>query len=287
MGQTAPGQSATVQLAPVLLPTVQLGTGQRPTGQLRSPAKRARAVGEALLIVLLLTLPGCVDSGPRTPAPVKQQNGAARGTLTGSSYVVRKGDTLFSIAFRAGLDFRALAAANHVPEPYTIYPGQRLRLAVGAAASSTPPSAGRTPPAPRPAAGRQPGSPPPAVAQLRPPVFSWPARGAVVRGFGGGNKGLDIGGRVGDPVYAAADGVVVYAGNGLRGYGNLLILKHGEQFLSAYGHNERLIVREGDRIKARQQIAEIGTDGAGQVRLHFEVRREGTPVDPLAWLPAR
>ena len=240
-----------------------------------------------MLFVLLLTLPGCTDSSKRPSAPVKHQNGHARGSLTGSSYVVRKGDTLFSIAFRAGLDFRALAAANRVLAPYTIYPGQRLRLVVGAVTASARPPAPRPAPPTKPGRGSRPGSVPPAVVYVRPPLFSWPARGAVVRGFGGANKGLDIGGHVGDPVYAAADGEVVYAGNGLRGYGNLLILKHGEQFLSAYGHNERLIVREGDRIKARQQIAEIGTDGAGQVRLHFEVRREGIPVDPLVWLPAR
>ncbi len=249
--------------------------------------RRGSAAAEALLLALLLTLPACIDSRSRTPAPVKQQNSDARGTLTGASYVVRKGDTLYSIAFRAGRDFRALAAVNHVPHPYTIYPGQRLRLAVGAEAASTRLPAVRRTPATKPRAGGQPGSVAAAAIQVRPPVFNWPARGAIVRGFGGANKGLDIGGRLGDPVYAAADGEVVYAGNGLRGYGNLLIVKHGEQFLSAYGHNQRLIVREGDRIKARQQIAEIGTDGAGRVGLHFEVRREGTPVDPLAWLPAR
>ena len=249
-----------------------------------------------LLLALSPVLPGCVvgssteQSTPRTAAPVHQQNGVARGSLMGTSYAVRKGDTLFSIAFRAGIDFRALALINHVPEPYTIYPGQRLRLTapatVAPARRQTAPSTPTTTGA-KPLPGTRPGIPKPLSASARVPTFSWPARGAVVRGFGRGNKGLDIGGDVGDPVYAAADGVVVYAGNGLRGYGNLLIVKHGELFLSAYGHNERLLVREGDRIKARQQIAEIGTDGAGQARLHFEVRREGTPVDPLAWLPAK
>ena len=264
----------------------QIGFSRPVPRGLRTPLQRTRGRAEALMLVLLLLLPGCAGSGPHTPAPVRQQNSAVRGELTGSSYVVRKGDTLFSIAFRAGRDFRGLAAANQIREPYTIYPGQRLRLSVRTVAAAQPPPK-RTTPVPKPGPATKPGLPPPAGVQQRPPVFSWPARGAIVRSFGRGNKGLDIGGRVGDPVYAAADGEVVYAGNGLRGYGNLLILKHGEQFLSAYGHNERLMVREGDRIKARQQIAEIGTDGAGQVRLHFEVRREGTPVDPLAWLPAR
>lgn len=267
-----------------------------------------------LLVALLLA--GCVDTGNRPGAPVGARTGHARSDagapeLRGSTYTVVKGDTLYSIAFRARMDFRALAAANGIEEPYIIHPGQRLRLRplpppAGSAPSGVPakpavatPSRTRpgTPPATpaRPVPGARPAVPQPPAATPAPPRavagttprFDWPAPGRVVQAFGGVNKGVDIAGRVGEPVLAAADGVVVYAGDGLRGYGNLLILKHGDEYLSAYGHNERLLVREGDHVKARQKIAEIGIDGSGAARLHFEVRRAGSPVDPLRYLPSK
>lgn len=281
-----------------------------PSGRCRF---RARGGWRAVFAVALLgaLLAGCMDTGTRPGAPVRARTGhaapeAGAPELRGSTYTVVKGDTLYSIAFRARMDFRALAAANGIAEPYLIHPGQRLRLrplpppAGSAPAGTVPKPAVATPTTP-PAAPVRP-RPGPGVAVPRPPAttpvpprpvaattprFEWPAPGRVVQGFGGANKGVDIAGRVGEPVLAAADGVVVYAGDGLRGYGNLLILKHGDEYLSAYGHNERLLVREGDHVKARQKIAEIGIDGSGAARLHFEVRRAGSPVDPLRYLPSK
>ena len=290
-------------------------------------SKWRHAATLALLCALLVA--GCAGTGDRPGAPVRARTtgGSDAPELTGATYTVVKGDTLYSIAFRARMDFRALAAANGIVEPYIIRPGQRLRLRQAA------PPAGATPPKPAVATARTPGgsarpggSPParpatpaprrppgsamppaprprtadpvptarpvPPIPAERPgntttPRFSWPAPGRVVQAFGGSSKGLDIAGRVGEPVLAAADGQVVYAGNGLRGYGNLLIIKHDDIYLSAYGHNERLLVREGDHVKARQKIAEIGIDGSGAARLHFEVRRAGSPVDPLRYLPSK
>jgi lipoprotein NlpD len=118
--------------------------------------------------------------------------------------------------------------------------------------------------------------------------FVWPAQGAVVATFDDAkNKGISIAGRVGDPVVAAADGRVVYAGAGLRGYGNLIILKHNNTYLTAYAHNQALLVREDQAVKQGQKIAEMGSSDADRVKLHFEVRRQGKPVDPLNHLPKR
>ena len=119
-------------------------------------------------------------------------------------------------------------------------------------------------------------------------LFSWPAAGSVQSTFDESkNKGLDIAGKAGDPVLAAADGKVVYAGSGLRGYGNLVILKHNSTFLSAYAHNQTLLVKEDQVVKRGQRIAEMGSTDAERVQLHFEIRRDGKPVDPARYLPSR
>lgn len=119
-------------------------------------------------------------------------------------------------------------------------------------------------------------------------AFAWPAQGPVIAGFDEvRNKGIDIAGRAGDPVLAAADGQVVYAGAGLRGYGNLVIIKHSATYLTAYAHNQRLLVQEDQRVKQGQKIAEMGSSDADRVKLHFEIRRNGKPVDPVKLLPPR
>jgi len=120
--------------------------------------------------------------------------------------------------------------------------------------------------------------------------WSWPANGAVIGLFSSNNslnKGIDIAGELGQPVFAASDGAVVYAGSGLRGYGELVIIKHNDTYVSAYGHNRRLLVREGQQVKAGQTIAEMGSTGTDRVKLHFEIRRQGKPVDPQQYLPKR
>lgn len=232
----------------------------------------------ALIVVAALTS-GCAGTLPRRPAPPPVRSDAP------AAYVVQKGDTLFSIAFRLGTDYRFLARHNHIAAPYVIHPGQRLYAPDSGASISAGPGA---PARKNPSAG----GPSPAKDAAAAPEFSWPATGRVLRGFGassaaGANKGIDIGGATGDPVFAAAAGEVVYAGDGLRGYGELLILKHGDAYLTAYGRNDRLLVKEGDRVKARQKIAEIGSNGSDESSLHFEIRKEGRPVDPARFLPRR
>jgi lipoprotein NlpD len=215
--------------------------------------------------------------------------------------VVQRGDTLYGIAFRNGLDFRDVAAWNGIGPPYTIYPGQRLHLyPAGGRRSTTVASGPARPPANRPSSGgTRSGTtrpePRPATTPTPPPASSgiawrWPADGTLVARFEPGEptrQGIDIAGRAGDPVRAAADGVVVYSGSGLVGYGELVIVKHNDAWLSAYGHNRARKVNEGQLVKAGEQIAEMGRSGAQREMLHFEVRHNGKPVDPLRYLPPR
>lgn len=214
-------------------------------------------------------------------------------------YVVQRGDTLFQIAFRHRLDWRDVAAWNRLGDGHRIYPGQQIRLTPppGAAArTATPPPRTPTtaPPAPRPEAGRPASSAPtPAPARAAaaaPPAWIWPAGGAVVWRFGESRRnptGIGIGGRDGAEVRAAADGQVVYSGSGLIGYGQLIILKHNDSYLSAYGYNQALKVSEGERVRSGQVIALMGRGPADQPLLHFEIRVDGKPVDPARFLPSR
>jgi lipoprotein NlpD len=255
-------------------------------------------------------------SAARSHAAVTTPRAAA------GSYRVSRGDTLYSIAFHNGLDFRDLAAWNGISAPYTIWPGQVLRLSPGsrvvatrrpapsvAAAPSRPaapvfkpvkPAPSAAPPVvPGPAVGRAPVT---AAPQLPPaaPVpkgathtaggvtWRWPADGELIKKFQRGDAipGIELAGKAGDPVRAAAGGVVVYSGNGLVGYGELIIIKHNDDFLSAYGHNRKRLVKEGQRVEAGQLIAEMGSTGASRNELQFQIRRDGNPVDPLDYLPA-
>lgn len=206
------------------------------------------------------------------------------------TYTVQRGDTLYSIAWRYGLDYRELARMNSIGSNYLIHPGQILQLHSEAKSS----------PAKRP----EPGSNGAQVtaAQTAAPVnaaastasgsvsWRWPADGAIVARFGASNatgKGIDLTGRVGDPVRAAADGTVVYAGSGLIGYGRIIIVKHSEEFLSAYGHNDELFVREGEQVKRGEKIAALGRGPGNKPLLHFEIRVNGKAVDPMRYLPSR
>ena len=258
-------------------------------------------------LLLVLLLPGC---GSKPRAPVEDRN--TRAAPGSSVYVVQRGDTLYSIAFRYGMDYRRMAAANQIPAPYTIYPGQKLYLkeaAVVPTTASRPPATTGTvaarPPAPKnPApsgsatsAVTKPSSSAATVASPKTetaPVaaavdgWRWPTSGPVVRGYSSSvHKGIDIAGRRGDPIYAVANGTVVYAGAGIVGMGELLIVKHNEVYLSAYAHNDRLLVGEGERVRAGQKIATKGNSGTDEVKLHFEIRKAGKPVDPARILPRR
>ncbi len=376
-------------------------------------------------IIITLLLCGLVGCGSNSRAPVEDRHGKGQSAV--SVYVVQSGDTLYSIAFRYGLDYRKVAEVNSIPDPYTIYPGQDIYLwqtgpspvyvaparattpaaatsgvavapavtgaavAAGAAATgaastaagstaagstaagstaagstgvivtavpgiaSAPVTQVATPPTPVYRAPAQPtpgvyhpstgparapakavppvtstaeGShsaaapvtksaapatqvspaaatvarapvPAPAPSRAAPPAraptpgakvtaWRWPASGKVSRGYSTSvHKGIDIAGNRGDPIYAVADGTVVYAGTGIVGFGELVIIKHNDIYISAYGHNDRLLVRENEVVGAGQIIAEKGSSGTDTVKLHFEIRKEGKPVDPVKLLPRR
>ncbi|MEO5830352.1 MAG: peptidoglycan DD-metalloendopeptidase family protein [Rhodanobacter sp.] len=302
--------------------------------------------------VVVEPAPGSTDgSAPATVAPLH-----ARTPIPGGSYAVLRGDTLYSIAFRQGVDFRDLAQWNDIAAPYTIWPGQQLTLSprtktvqaqpttssqvnTGSAAVAAAPvfepvqpasapvtqapavavhtdvarppvpiipstspvasAVSSTAPAVVPVAGvpaqtpasMPPPSPPAAgVSRVVSGVqWHWPADGTLVGRFSGGDAipGIEIAGKSGDSIRAAADGVVVYSGNGLVGYGELVIIKHNDSFLSAYGHNRKRLVKEGQRVSRGQQIAEMGSTGTTRNELEFQIRKDGNPVDPLTYLPQR
>ena len=232
-------------------------------------------------------------------APVENRHGETRAPARPDRHMVVKGETLYSIAWRYGIDYRTLAGINGVSAPYTIYPGQELRLSGKSRVATTRPAkpaptrkpAASPPPSPAPvtkASSARDSNSDPGEAGGRVDNWAWPARGKVVRKFSGTvHKGIDIDGKSGDDVVATAAGKVVYAGSGIVGYGKLLIIKHNATFLSAYGHNRALLVKEGELVKPGQQIAEKGSSATNSVKLHFEIRREGKPVDPLKLLPKR
>lgn len=235
------------------------------------------------LLVLLILNGGCtrfVDPGKGyTRSAAEKPPANTRVTW----HTVGKGDTLYSIAWQYGHDYRSLARWNHIARPYTIYPGQKLRVRPPDARPGPPPSGTASRPArkaaPKPASPRTPS---------RRIAWRWPARGKVVNRFAAGDRrrqGIDIAGKRNDPVYAAASGRVVYSGNGLRGYGNLVIIKHDETYFSAYAHNQRVRVKENEKVKSGQRIADMGSTGAERVMLHFEIRRNGKPVNPMKYLP--
>lgn len=317
----------------------------------------------------LLLLAGCATQ-PSAPVQDRSLGTAITGTLErtdrGDFYTVVRGDTLYGISFRVGLDYRELAAFNGISEPYIIYPGQRVRIPGGPEPTAAPariasaPQAATTapirersfnaeplpdeqasgaattrglsdapvsgqliaepatstsgarvglsvPPIPagttvatttRPPLGAAGGTPsiqaPVSMTQPALPAVAgawrWPTEGRVISTFAAGDpgrKGVDISGTVGQSIVAAGDGVVVYSGEGMIGYGQLIIIKHTSALLSAYGHNRQRTVKEGDRVKGGQQIAEMGSTNGAQPALHFEIRQGGKPVDPLRYLPKR
>lgn len=224
-------------------------------------------------------------------------------------HVVAPGETLYAIAWRYNLNYKNLARVNGIGRNYLIYPGQKIRLSDAfiepsvvkkpvLSRSQSKPATKK--PAPyvhtKPAAKRLEktsikANKPPAVKKMSNSTgWLWPANGPVVDKFEsnkGLHKGIDIGGKLGEPVNSASAGEVVYAGEGLRGYGKLIIIKHSDKYLSAYGHNKKILVGEGDNVTAGQKIALLGSTGTDKVKLHFEIRYEGRPIDPLSKLPKR
>jgi len=208
--------------------------------------------------------------------------GSPPGAGGGAEYVVRPGDTLYSIARRFRVDHRDLARWNRLGDGSLIYPGQRLRLGPGGA-----PGVAAAPGQPAPASRK----PVPATPEVPPPAsgWRWPASGRLLGAFGASARtasGILLGGQPGQVVVASADGEVVYAGSGLTGYGLLVIVRHNRSWLSAYGHHADLLVREGEHVRAGQAIGHMGAGAGHDAVLHFEIRRDGKPVDPLRYLPS-
>ena len=197
----------------------------------------------------------------------------------GGTYKVKSGDTLYAIAMRHGLDYRELARWNGIGRDYTIHTGQVLRLGPGvrAATSTSRPAGAPT----RPAASK--------AAPIAPIPWQWPVDGGVpaLTQRPNGGHGLTITGRIGQEVRAASGGRVVYLGSGLLGYGQLLIIKHSDAYLSAYGHTQMVLVKEGDAVAIGQRIATMGAGPQGTPMLYFEIRSNGTPGNPLLLLPRR
>lgn len=252
----------------------------------------------SVLCLSLLLLGGlCACGTVHAPVTARQQQEKAAPAVISSgvaqtegerkSHTVSKGDTLYSIAWRYGYDYKTLASLNRIKSPYIIHPGQVIRLlpAKRSAAVQPPPVAEkRSRPSDKPVAGpgtrNRAGSPASAI------HWQWPARGRLLKSSSPTTqKGISIGGRTGQKIVAAATGKVVYSGSGLRGYGNLIIIKHNDTYLSAYAHNRKLIVKEGETVMAGQQISTMGLDGKGAPVLHFEIRKNGKPVNPLERLP--
>ncbi|ROV59701.1 murein hydrolase activator NlpD [Vibrio ponticus] len=298
-----------------------------------------------MIFALSSILAGCAA---HSPAPVsslnKDYDSISRGSYRGSYYEVKKGDTLYFIAYVTDRDVNDIVRYNHLSAPYTIYPGQRLKLwqpayrppayagsgsgasatktvAVASTAAAAKPSvssknsnqqvAKQTTTNTKPVAQKTATK---GVEQSKPkeyveakskqnvnknvstttPVnanvtkWLWPTKGRVIKNFSAGdqgNKGIDIAGQRGQPILSTAAGTVVYSGNALRGYGNLVIIKHNDKFLSAYAHNDQLLVKEGQSVKSGQKIATMGSSGTNSVRLHFEIRYQGKSVNPKRYLP--
>ncbi len=285
------------------------------------------AMGMSVLVVFLAGCASSVPAPVRHGTPPPGAPSAASSAQSGQmrEHVVQPGDTLLGIGRLYGQSMADIAAWNGLTNPNQISVGQRLRVSppgagqagVEPVAIARPvevvplgPAPGVTAAAPStaplkqdPKGGKQPYSdqawaavspdagtstPAPAATGAKDSAWLWPASGAILAGFNeASNKGLDIAGNPGDPVIASAGGKVVYSGSGLRGYGKLVIIKHDESYLTAYAHNRELLVKEGDTVTRGQKIAELGSTDADRPKLHFEIRKQGRPVDPMAYLPPR
>lgn len=284
-----------------------------------------RFLGLVLFAVLLsgcvAPAPAPVRDG--TPPPPRAAAPEAPSATGQPVHVVRPGDTLLGIARNYGVSTKDLIAWNQLVDPNQIHVGQEIRVGPPVDTTTQPIAIAKpievepgmesavAPVRQQPRGGKQPYSdeawaalqpksalplpPPPSPAPpaengttTSDPVWLWPANGQIIATFDeASNKGLDIAGKPGDSVIASAGGKVVYSGSGLRGYGKLVIIKHDANYLTAYAHNQQLLVKEGDSVTKGQRIAELGSTDADRPKLHFEIRKQGRPVDPMKYLPAR
>jgi lipoprotein NlpD len=259
----------------------------------------------SMILLLSLLLNACA---PPMPAPVISREvgthskypSYTRNTPKPGYHRIRRGDTIYSIAWRYGVDYREFARWNNIRYPYRIHPGKYLRI--------TAPSSRRTASSyatTRPAQSSRSQAATPISRKIVPKKrtaskkesysnlklhWKWPTQGRVSAKFRKGDqsrKGVLLSGRLGQNILAAEAGTVVYSGSGLIGYGKLVIIKHNKNYLSAYGHNQKLLVKEGDKVRKGSHIADMGRNGSGKTVLHFEIRRNGIPVNPLPLLPRR
>ena len=237
---------------------------------------REQAIRLTGLLILVVLVSGCGNTGKVPVRDVGRYD-------TGEFHRVQKGDTLYSIAWRYNLDYKTLAAANNIKPPYMIYVDQKIMLRgqiLEQNRKSEKKEVGKKLPRVLPQKEK--------VTNQGELVWRWPIRGEVIKPFSlkkNINKGIDIKGTLGQRVSAAADGMVVYAGGNLRGYGKLVIIKHNESFLSAYGNNQEIQVSEGEQVKGGQMVAKVGATAANVEMLHFEIRLNGRPQDPVKYLP--
>ncbi len=242
-----------------------------------------KIISSCLLLFLIFFLFSCVSN----------RNSNVYYDYDHGYHTVLKGETLYSIAFRHGKDYKKIARWNNIRTPYTIYAGQRLKLTPTQITSKTYQTKKKTTSSAntnKKKTSKSSASKKVTKAASKPIKhnWNWPTKGVVIRTYStrsGGNKGIDIAGKIGQPVFAASSGKVVYSGNGLASYGNLIIIKHSEQFISAYAHNKKLFVKEGGEVKRGEKIAELGKTGTSEAKLHFEIRYKGKPVDPIKYLP--
>ena len=270
---------------------------------------KQKFLGVCLIFFLASIIQACTTA-VKAPVSGRHGNKPADATVTSSAivekkevrtfHIVDKGDTLYSIAWRYGHDPKTLASWNVINSPYVIYPGQLIRLKPAKQGAKQ----GRSSLQPGPVINK--GTPKRKKLVAKPPAentqkssgtykpisksgavrWQWPTRGKLLKSNSPtAKKGIDISGKTGQRVVAAATGEVVYSGSGLLGYGKLIIIKHNDTYLSAYAHNQKLIVTEGDKVKAGQQISTMGSDSKGTPVLHFEIRKNGKPIDPLHQLP--
>lgn len=237
-----------------------------------------------LLCVVLLLNSGCIRFAKISSGDYRSNPYYSNGVKV---HKVKAGETLYSIAFEYGYDHRDLATWNRIKKPYTIYPKQKLRVSPRIVKSTKKYSVNNKRHSTRKKTTDEKKRTESYPSTIK---WSWPTKGKLLSTFllsDPGRRGIDISGNKGQPIKAAAAGHVVYSGSGLRGYGNLIILKHNESYFSAYAHTENVAVKEQEKVKLGQQIADMGSTSSNKTKLHFEIRRSGKPVNPLGYLPKR
>ncbi|PJX23873.1 peptidase [Advenella sp. S44] len=235
-------------------------------------------------LVLAATLAGC---GTSSRAPVSELGSASRAPAGPGEYIVKRGDTLYKISRANNVSVSQLMSMNNLSSP-SLEVGQRLRVSSTASASPTATDSSVAGSATPSAAGSGSAATPAPASDATSVSWGWPVGSSkILTAFSSSTRGIDIEGKLGDPVSAAAAGTVSYVGNGLRGLGNLILISHSNGFISAYAHNSKLLVKNGQKVTKGQKIAEVGQSDTSSPRLHFEIRRRGQPVNPLSYLPRR